>query len=273
MTNEMGIQERRGSGGESRTEGLLLKRFFVMKRIPDVEGADYLVQLAADSFAELKQRRERIEAFAIVQSKFVEGANEVTIPTKYVLDGELPRRDFFLLVHSDDESEEDEWYFFTAEQINNEKDFFRRTDSKGKEVFVFARAAGRTYEVCRNLPKKQILDTIESGLSVTEKERNDRFVEQVLAETDAPSGYVEEAVSRLFHIPEPGNEARIPHGGTEYILRQDGDQIRVTQYSEFTQTTKTIGSFSGHLGEVSFDPWTETISTWPPTNRVDPKEA
>lgn len=257
MTNEPGVQERHGAIGEARTVAILLQRFCVMKRIPDLEGADYLIQRAPSSEADLRARRERIEAFGVVQSKYIIGAHEVVIPATYVMDERGPRTEFFLLIHSDDEQRTPTHYFFTAEQIIEDDDFYSRENSKGNREFVFARAAGRHYPSYRDLPVAEILDSIEEAISRVEQERNERFVEEVIR-TTVPPAMIRERVS-LSLIPDAVPEVRIPHRGVEYLLKQKGPVIEVTKYSQASDTTTSVGEFVGRLGEVAFDPSTETF--------------
>ncbi|MGO9598813.1 MAG: hypothetical protein ACLP7Q_12560 [Isosphaeraceae bacterium] len=260
MAKELATNELHGRIGESRTEELLLQRFWVMKRIPDVDGADYLVQRAATSLSELRARQQRIEVLGIVQSKFVQGAHEVVIPVDYVMDQKGVRTEFFLFIHSDGVRLEPELYFFTARQIIEEKEFFKRANAKGKDEFIFSRAAGRTYQAYRNLPRKDILDAIEAGIESTEQTSNDEFVTQILSATVSPGSL--DRVSWAY-VPEPGEEARFSHQGNEYLLQQQGSMIKVTKYSNLTATTTVVGEFHGRLGSVAFDPHAETISALP----------
>ena len=258
---KVGVQQSQGAIGENRTVGLLLKRFAVMTRIPDMDGTDFLVQRAVESIEELRARQKRIEVFGIIQSKFVEGANEVLVRRLYVEDDEGPRGEFFLMIHSDEaETGDPVTYFFTAHEIVADEDFRLRTSNSGTEDYVFSRAAGRTYEIYRNRSPKEILDIIATAIGATEMERNEKFIARVLATTTSP-GIVKERFGASY-IPEAGDECRIARGDAQYVLRQEGATIKLTKQS--SGGTTVLAEYAGRLGEVSFDPTTERLSEWPP---------
>ena len=114
----MGVkQEMNGKIGENLTEALLLDQFYVLKRKPDIEGADFLAQIQYDTLELIRRAKERIQVFGIIQSKYFEGNNEVKIAKEYVEDDESVRTEFFALLHTKDEDEKKVCYFFLASEI------------------------------------------------------------------------------------------------------------------------------------------------------------
>jgi len=168
----LGIQEKNGDIGESLTVALLLKKFWVMKRTPDVDGADFLVQLQHSSLEKLRASHSEIQVLGIVQSKYFEGNNPVKVHKQYVLDKGEPRSDFFCLFHSEDVNGEDVTYFFTAQYIVEE--LYERD-----EHFIFGLTKERKYTKNKNLKKIEILNTIENGILKTKVERNKAYINEL----------------------------------------------------------------------------------------------
>ncbi|TOJ75786.1 hypothetical protein CGI32_24690, partial [Vibrio parahaemolyticus] len=83
-----------------------------------------------NSLQELTQRKNKIQAIGIVQSKFFEGRNQVKIKKEYVIDNGKPSLEFFALLHTDDENGNEVHYFFSSEEIvenfylNSQKDHY-----------------------------------------------------------------------------------------------------------------------------------------------------
>lgn len=170
-------QQTNGEIGELRTKVILLDHFYVSKRTPDIEGADYLVELRYDTIEQIREARERITVQGIVQAKFFEGNNEVKIAKEYVEDNEGIRTDFFALLHTDDLNENEIRYFFKAQDI---KEHFRlRSDARSnKEYYVFRLTRTRQFEKFKNLPKSEINTIIEEGIRNTEELRNQQFIKK-----------------------------------------------------------------------------------------------
>jgi hypothetical protein len=72
----------------------------VLKRQVDVDGADFLVQIPADTLAELWSRQKRLQVLGVVQAKYFENSNQVRILKEYVEDDSGPRPEFFALLHT-----------------------------------------------------------------------------------------------------------------------------------------------------------------------------
>ena len=172
--SDLAKRNENGEQGERRTDAILLNRFWVLKRSADVDGADFLVQIQSDSLQELRQNANRIQALGIVQAKFFEANNEVKVHTKYVLENNIPRSDFFCLIHTNDIDGEDVHYFFTAYDI--EQSLQKTTCGS---FFSFRLARDRQFSEFRNLKKSTILDTIEDGVAKTEAQRNRDFIQKL----------------------------------------------------------------------------------------------
>jgi hypothetical protein len=161
-------QEINGRIGENITEEILLRRFWVLKRTPDVDSTDFLIQIEAKSLEELRSRNEKIQVFGIAQSKYVSKGNSCYIDKVYVENNGVPRSEFFLFIHTDDIEGEPEHYFFTAHQI---KENFIDTD----RGYKFSITKDRTYDLFKNQKRFYILDLIEKGIRQTEAVRNFHF--------------------------------------------------------------------------------------------------
>lgn len=150
-------QQNNGGKGETRTQGLLLDDFWVLKRSVDVDGADFLVQLPASSIEELRNRHA--EAFGVVQAKYFEGRNQVRISRACVESESSPRSNFFAILHTDNSEREKIYYFFSAEQI---RDFFNL--SKCGEYYSFRLTKARDYAQFKNVPSIDIRRAIYEGI-------------------------------------------------------------------------------------------------------------
>lgn len=173
--SDLAKREENGAKGESLTQSILLSRFWVLLRSTDIDGADFLVQRRSNSLEALRQRAHGIDIFGIIQSKYFENSNRVNVQKTYVLDGGIPRKDFFCMLHSHDEEEEPFNYFFSAEDIVKE---FKL--SSCKEFYWFALTSNRQYDAYKNKKQKFILDKIELGIFQTESEANKKFIKNKL---------------------------------------------------------------------------------------------
>ena len=113
-------QEKNGKIGESRTEALLLDNFSVLKRIPDIEGSDFIVEKEYSDIKQLRKAKEKIPVYGIVQSKFFEENNEVIICKDYIEDYEGIITEFFTVIHTNDSNRNEVRYFFTAQDIKEQ---------------------------------------------------------------------------------------------------------------------------------------------------------
>ncbi|MEN4568886.1 hypothetical protein [Pantoea agglomerans] len=209
-------QGENGAIGESLTQSILLKRFWVMRRSVDIDGADFLVQRRSDSLEELRQRALAIDIFGIVQAKYFEKSNHVDVQKSYVLDGEIPRKDFFCMLHSHDDEEETFNYFFSAEDIINE--FYL---TKCQKYYRFSLTLNRNYEAFKNKSIGFILDKIQGGMDKTEGEANKRFIKSKLTAYARPT----------MHFQEKPN--------FEYLLKII-DTVRVVIISDMTSGTRRL---------------------------------
>ncbi|WP_425930163.1 DUF6166 domain-containing protein [Pseudomonas sp. NyZ201] len=193
----LGKQDGNGKKGESRTEAILLDRFWVLRRSVDVDGADFLVQTAFDSLEELRRNSRRIQAFGIVQAKFFEGQNQVRIHKSYVLDKTEPRTDFFCLIHTDDSSGQHAHYFFTASDIVS-----ALQETRCGEYYAFKLTGKRAYTNYLNRPGRDILNTIQECMKHTERERNRAFIQDVFATHFGASRHFDETPDFEYHLKE-----------------------------------------------------------------------
>ena len=224
----IGIQERHGHSGENRTSSLLLDGGFgVLARIPDVDGADLLVQLPFRDLRELRERAKRIEAFGIAQSKFFERGNEVTVRAEYVLESDHPRSEFFAFVHTLDTQGRPDLFFFSAEDI-------QRTWRRRGDHFVFSLGPERKYDEFLNLPPTKIWEAVAAAIERTQAERNERFVEMVLARSRSHAA----------------NDSRpYQSEGGHWVVRDD------------LGTERSITEPTGPPGTQDYDPLTDTWTT------------
>lgn len=236
-------KEENGKKGEARTQALLLDSFWVLVRSVDVEGADFLVQIPAESLEELWERKNKIQVFGVIQAKYFEGNNQVRIIKKYVVDNSgLPRTDFFAMLHSNDEEGEDVHYFFTANEI--QKKFYIDTN---EEYYCFSLTQNRDYVDFKNKKKKDILTTIEEGVLKTEEERNKELVKIVYINTQQPtiSTY---RTSPTTKVIETDSEI--------HKLEQHGSIIEITKICKVTGTKIVVGSRFGNIDDTDYDPFT-----------------
>jgi hypothetical protein len=170
--SQLAKREENGIKGEARTHAILVDQYWVWKPKPDVDGADYLLQLPSNSLEELRAKNNTLQVFGIVQAKFFEGTNQVDILRRYVEDehGE-PRPEFFVMLHTDDEKGDNVVFVFGAAEIQEQ--FFL---NKNKSHYCFSLKADRTYESNRNLSKQDIFSRITSGIRSAEAERQEQFI-------------------------------------------------------------------------------------------------
>ncbi len=234
-------QQENQEKGETRTQSILVDVFWVLKRRPDFDGADFLIQIPAASLEELRERHKRIEVFGVVQSKYFENSNQVRIAKQYVEDADGPRKEFFAFLHTNDDKGEDVRYFFTAEEIRD--NFYL---SKDGNYYCFSLTHNRDYELFKNIPKKDIFEIIKDGILVTEEIRNFEFMKIV---------YIAEAT---IHI-EPNRKIFIMSDATHELI-QKGEFIEITITNKATGVRSSIGKYFGNLEQINYDPVTGTVS-------------
>jgi hypothetical protein len=167
-------QNFNGKIGEARTDAILSENFAVSKRTPDIDGADFIVEIPFDSIKEFRDFKER----GIVQAKFFEYKNEVKIAKHYVEDHDGIRTNFFALIHSNTENEDEVCYFFTANQIK--KEFRLRKDEKtSKDYFVFSLTKKRKFSKYRDLSKATINRKIREGILLTDEYSSQKLINEL----------------------------------------------------------------------------------------------
>jgi hypothetical protein len=62
---ELAKQQENREKGETRTQAILTNAFWVLKRNVDIDGADFLIQIPAESIEELRERHKRIEILGV----------------------------------------------------------------------------------------------------------------------------------------------------------------------------------------------------------------
>lgn len=191
--SELGIQEKNGSIGESLTLALLLKYFWVMKRTPDVDGADFLVQVQHSSIEKLRASNSEIQVLGIVQSKYFQENNEVKVHKQYVLDKGEPRSDFFCFFHTEDDEGEYVNYFFNSQDIVNS---LRERD----EYFVFSLTKERDFSKNRNLKNTHIVNEIKNGISRTKVERNKDYINKLFRIVITPTQHHQSTPNFTYHL-------------------------------------------------------------------------
>ena len=186
--SELAKREENGESGESRTQSILLDGFWVLRRSgADVDGTDFLVQRQCDSLEELRRRAHEIQVLGIVQSKYFEKANRVSVQKAYVLDNDQPRKEFFCSLHTNDEEGEHVHYFFSADEIVKEFE----TSACGK-YFYFALTKERQYVDYKNPKNRLVLDKIESGMNQAEGLANMSFLQRKLNMFATPTMHFQE---------------------------------------------------------------------------------
>ena len=167
-------QAMNGAKGEARTEAILLDEFWVLRRSVDVEAADFLVQLPSDTIEELRMKKDKIQVFGIVQSKYFEAKNQVKIEKKYVLDNGQPLTEFFAILHTDNINGEKQYYFFSAQDIVNE--FYLDSNNK---YYCFSLTNERDYGAFKNVKNEEITDTIRTAILQTEYSKNQKIINKL----------------------------------------------------------------------------------------------
>ncbi|MFJ7311755.1 hypothetical protein ACIQVE_03120 [Pseudomonas sp. NPDC098747] len=182
--------------GEYRTSTYLADEFWVLKRPVDIDGADFLIQLPATTLEDLRGRSRYIEVLGIVQSKFFEKKNGVSIHKKYVLDAEgKPRSEFFCFFHTDDLAGEHISYFFVAEDIVREL----AVTSCG-EYYRFKLTKKCFYEKQKNMGRKHISQVMKAGIQRTEIASNTRFVRELFKVYSTPTLHHEEQPDFVYSL-------------------------------------------------------------------------
>ncbi|NBF12571.1 DUF6166 domain-containing protein [Pseudomonas sp. Fl4BN1] len=182
----LGQQEINGNIGEYKTSALLLKRFWVLKRTPDVDGSDFLVQFPQTDLESIRAAAGGIQCFGIVQSKYFEKKNPVRIQKHYVLDQQVPRSDFFCLIHSQDDQGNDRTYFFCAKEI------VESFEDKGDQ-YVFSITKKRTYEKYRNRSADVIFNSIENGMYEADVANNKVYINKIFERIITPTQHYQTA--------------------------------------------------------------------------------
>lgn len=202
-------QQANREKGESRTLAILSDRFWILKRVIDVEGADFLIQIPAASHEELKERKFRIEVFGLVQSKYFENSNQVRIAKKYVEDPDGKAwTEFFAMLHTTNEGGEDSCYFFTARDI--QKNFYFSQDG---EYYCFSITKDRDYSAYCNIKKSDMLDTISTEMARAEQGRNADFVKIIYVA--APSVFQAEGKTHTIRRKGPIAQETIYHHASD----------------------------------------------------------
>jgi hypothetical protein len=182
----MNKQSFNGKQGEDRTRALLGKRFFVLERSVDVEGADFLVQTQHDTIEQLRQEKDKISILGIIQSKYFENNNEVLIHRHYVEDKDGVISEFFAILHTD-VLEEEHTYFFDAQDILDSWVITERNSGKTPSSYYrFKITKKRKYSRYLNLPKSEILQKIEDGIIKSEQYRNNSYINKILEKESSP---------------------------------------------------------------------------------------
>lgn len=235
-------REENGAKGEIRTQEILIDYFWVLKRSVDVEGADLLVQIPADSLDELWGRKSKIQVFGVIQAKYFEGSNQVKILKKYVEDSSgFPRTDFFAMLHSNDEDGENIQYFFTANEV--QKEFY---EDQKDEYYCFSLTKDRNYADFKNKKKKHIGAVIKEGILKTEQERNKELIEIIYVNTQQPSinTYKTSPTTKIIETNDKIHK-----------LEQKGNIIEITKTCKATGTKIVVGSALGNIENTDYDPF------------------
>lgn len=201
-------QQENGNKGEIRTQNILLKKLWVLKRSVDVEGADFLVQLPADSIEELRDRY--IEAFGLVQAKFFEGKNQVRISRTYVEERGKPRPSFFAILHTDTLDGEPVSYFFTAAQIAS---FFKL--SRCKECYIFRLTNTRDYSQFRNVSENNIFSKIIEGVRHSSAEKGSAVLNSFYRVNEASREFQSDSFVYMLRNIEGVNVVLVRHENTK----------------------------------------------------------
>jgi len=179
-------REKNGDIGESRTYAILADHFWILRRSVDVEGADFLVQLQAESLSELVERQSKIQVFGIVQAKFFEGNNQVRINKDYVINGDTPRKEFFAFLHTNDQDGKWHHYLFSSNDII---DVFYES-SCGK-YYCFSLTEERGYLKYKDVSNKEIEVRIRNAIVDAELDKNAEFIEQLYNVYKMPTQHYE----------------------------------------------------------------------------------
>ena len=104
-----------GAIGEARTRSFLLDRFWILERSIDIHGADFIIQRRLTNRNILDRNAPKL---GVVQAKFISTSSTYHyIHSEYVVDkDELPREEFFLIIHTGNE-EIQQMYFLTTKEI------------------------------------------------------------------------------------------------------------------------------------------------------------
>ncbi len=161
-----------GQLGEARCQAFLLNRFWVMKRSVDVDGVDFIIELANLQARFTDQLPPRL---GVVQAKFSKSTKTTHyINVKYVCDDHgNPLRGFFLLVHVGKEDHE-KMYLLTSKDIIDNLAIKNNVDFDC--YVVGAKARTEQFEVTS---KTTALDRIEAILQEQTRQDTERFLNSV----------------------------------------------------------------------------------------------
>lgn len=163
-------QQTNGRVGEVRTEAILARQFWIFTRSVDVDGADLIIEMPANTREALRKRRTEPAFRGVVQAKYFEGTNAVKVKKEYVLENDgSARKDFFLFVHTDEEQGDDQIpvdYFFEAADIVEHLPLSK--NAKGP-FYEFRLSQNRRYEPFKNIRRKVIVNRIARTLRIAQK--------------------------------------------------------------------------------------------------------
>lgn len=239
-------KEENGKKGEARTNAVLLDSFWVFTRSVDVEGADFLVQIPADTLEELREKTYKIQVLGMIQAKYFEGNNQVKILKKYVEDSMgIPRTEFFAMLHTNDKECEDVHYFFSATEIQTE--FYRDLND---EYYRFSITQDRDYANFKNKRKKDILSKIKNGILNTEEDRNLEFIKII---------YMHFLQKNIIPIEISPTKKIIETYYETHEIEQKDNIVEITKTSKTTGTKTIVSSSIGNIKNIDYDPFTSTI--------------
>lgn len=244
--SDLAKREENGKKGESRTESILLDRFWVYKRSVDIEGADFLIQTPVDDYRELLERKKTVQVFGVVQAKYFEEKNQVKILKKYVEDDQgKPFPEFFAFLHTNDSDGEDVCYFFASSEI---KENFTLKSIDNDLYYCFGLTDSRTYDVFHNLKKRDILNRIELTMQKTEEERNKALV-KIFYETTS-----------VTHTRITDETKTTETGSKIIVTEQKGSYAEISEINKATGVKSIVGKSLGNIHKIKYNPITGSTS-------------
>ncbi|RUP13900.1 MAG: hypothetical protein EKK43_14475 [Methylobacterium sp.] len=167
------VQKRQANGevGSDRTRGILGTDVEILQSNIDVDGADHIIRIPTASIDERREKNLSISVEGILQSKFFENRNAVKIAEKYAIQNGGPRKNFFVLIHTNDASGEPVRYFLTANDVlllpATSDGLYRR----------FAISDGDDKSRYSSISRRDIIWTIVHNIALCEKEAADKYIE------------------------------------------------------------------------------------------------